>query len=107
MTIKNISILGSTGSIGQSTLAVVEKFPDRFRVAALAAGNNIELLEKPVGPFKPSTVAVVGEKAAEKLRKSCGDLSVRIFAGVEGMIEVAAAPAGGNTGFAIVGAAGA
>jgi 1-deoxy-D-xylulose-5-phosphate reductoisomerase len=104
--LKIISILGSTGSIGQSTLAVVEKFPDRFRVAALAAGNNVELLEKQVRRFKPSTVAVVGEKAAEKLRKSCSDLTVRILSGVEGMIEVAAAPEADITVSAIVGTAG-
>ncbi len=106
MKIKNISILGSTGSIGRSTLAVVEKFPDRFSVAALAAGNNVELLEKQVRRFKPARVAVVGEKAAEKLKKSCSDLPVRIFSGVEGMIEVAAAPEADITVSAIVGTAG-
>ncbi len=103
---KNISLLGSTGSIGRSTLAVVEKFPDRFTVAALAAGNNVELLEKQVRLFKPARVAVVGEKAAEKLRKSCSDLPVRIFSGVEGMIEVAASPEADITVSAIVGTAG-
>ena len=106
MKIKNISLLGSTGSIGRSTLSVVEKFPDRFGVAALAAGNNIELLEKQVRRFKPARVAVVGEKAAEKLKKSCSDLHVRIFSGVEGMIEVAAAPEADITVCAIVGTAG-
>ena len=55
--LKKISILGSTGSIGQSTLSVVEKFPERFTVVALAAGNNVELLEKQVRQFRPSIVS--------------------------------------------------
>ena len=54
---KNISLLGSTGSIGQSTLSVVERFPDRFSVIALAAGNNSELLEKQIRKFKPKIAA--------------------------------------------------
>ncbi len=65
---KNISILGSTGSIGQSTLSVVEKFPDRFKVVALAAGNNVELLEKQVRQFRPSMVSVVSEPSAAELK---------------------------------------
>ena len=103
---KTLSILGSTGSIGQSTLSVVEQFPDRFRVLALAAGNNSELLEKQIRRFKPSVVAISGEKAAEELRKRCIDLSVRIFSGIEGMIQVAAADGVDITVSAIVGTAG-
>ncbi len=103
---KNISILGSTGSIGQSTLAVAEKFPDRFKVVALAAGNNAELLEKQIRRFKPALASLSGEKAAENLKKRCGDLPVRIFTGVEGMIQVAAAEQADITVSAIVGTAG-
>ena len=103
---KKISILGSTGSIGQSTLSVIEKFPERFTVVALAAGNNIELFEKQVRQFRPSIVSVVSERSAADLKRRCGDLSVRIFSGVEGMIQVAAAEDADITVSAIVGTAG-
>jgi 1-deoxy-D-xylulose-5-phosphate reductoisomerase len=104
--LKNISILGSTGSIGQSTLSVVEKFPDRFRVVALAAGNNVDLLERQVRQFRPALVSVVSPSSAEKLKLRCGELNVRIFSGVEGMIQVAAAEEAHITVSAIVGTAG-
>ena len=84
--LKNISILGSTGSIGQSTLSVVEKFPDRFKVVALAAGNNVDILEKQVRQFRPAMASVVSPLAAENLKKRCADVNLRIFSGVEGMI---------------------
>ena len=103
---KRISLLGSTGSIGQSTLSVVEKFPDRFKVVALAAGNNIELLEKQVRRFRPAIVSVVSERSAGDLKKRCSDLKVRIFSGVEGMIQAAAADEADITVSAIVGTAG-
>jgi 1-deoxy-D-xylulose-5-phosphate reductoisomerase len=104
--LKNISILGSTGSIGQSTLSVVEKFPERFTVVALAAGNNVELLEQQVRKFRPSIVSVVSKQSAGDLKKRCSDISVRILSGVEGMIQVAAAEAADITVSAIVGTAG-
>jgi 1-deoxy-D-xylulose-5-phosphate reductoisomerase len=105
--LKKISILGSTGSIGQSTLSVVEKFPDRFRVVGLAAGNNVDILEKQVRRFSPAMVSVVSPLAAESLKKRCADVkNVRIFSGVEGMIQVAAAEEAQITVSAIVGTAG-
>ena len=103
---KNISILGSTGSIGQSTLSVVERFPDRFKVVALAAGNNVEVLEKQIRRFRPAMVSVATPSAAEKLKQRCADVNVRIFSGVEGMIQVAAAEESQITVSAIVGTAG-
>ena len=103
---KNISILGSTGSIGQSTLSVVEKYPDRFQVVALAAGNNVDLLEKQVRRFKPAVVAVTAEKSAEILKKRCADMKVRILFGIEGMIQAAVAEEADTTVSAIVGTAG-
>jgi 1-deoxy-D-xylulose-5-phosphate reductoisomerase len=104
--LKKISILGSTGSIGQSTLSVIEKFPEHFTVAALAAGSNVELFEKQVRQFKPSIVSVASERSAEDLKKRCSDLNVRVFSGVEGMIQVAAAEEADITVSAIVGTAG-
>ncbi len=104
--IKRISILGSTGSIGTSTLAVVERFPDRFSVVALAGGNNSALLESQIRKFKPAIAAIAGEPAAVELRKRCKDLPVRILSGVEGMIQVAAAEDADITVSSIVGTAG-
>ncbi|HAR45863.1 MAG: 1-deoxy-D-xylulose-5-phosphate reductoisomerase [Nitrospirae bacterium GWC2_57_13] len=106
MKAKTISILGSTGSIGQSTLSVVERFPDRFKVAALAAGNNLDILEQQIRRFRPSLAAIAGEGPARELRKRCSGIPVRILSGVEGMIEVAAAPEADMTVSAIVGTAG-
>ena len=103
---KNISILGSTGSIGQSTLSVVARFPDRFKVVALAAGNNVDILEKQVRQFRPAMASVVSPLAAENLRKRCADVNLRIFSGVEGMIEVASTEEAQITVSAIVGTAG-
>ena len=103
---KRISILGSTGSIGRSTLSVVEQFPGRFRVVALAAGNNIDLLEEQVRRFSPAVVSVSGEAQAGLLKKRLGDVNVRIFSGLEGMIRVAAADDADITVSAIVGTAG-
>ncbi len=104
--VKRISILGSTGSIGQSTLSVVEKFPDRFKVVALAAGNNIDLLEQQARRFRPAMVSVVSPAAAEKLRGRLTDIGVRVHSGVEGLIETAAAEDAQTTVSAIVGTAG-
>jgi 1-deoxy-D-xylulose-5-phosphate reductoisomerase len=104
--VKNISILGSTGSIGQSTLSVVEQFPDRFRAVALAAGNNIDSLEQQIRRFKPAVVSVLGDTAAETLKKRLTGLDVRVCSGIEGMIEVAVAEEADITVSAIVGTAG-
>jgi 1-deoxy-D-xylulose-5-phosphate reductoisomerase len=103
---KRIAILGSTGSIGTSTLAVAEQFPERFQVVALAGGNNVGLLESQIRKFAPGIAAIAGERAAEDLRKRCASLPVRIFSGVEGMIQVAAAEQADITVSSIVGTAG-
>ena len=84
---KSVAILGSTGSVGQSGLEVLEKFPDRFRVGCLAVRKNIDLLQKQIERFKPSSVAVVDECAASVLRKLTNG-SVRVYAGNEGLLEL-------------------
>lgn len=87
---KNISVLGSTGSIGRSALEVVEAFPERFRVVALAAGRSVERLAGQVLRYRPKLVSVSGEAEASKLRHLLGRASgVRIVTGSEGLIEVA------------------
>ncbi len=88
---KNIAILGSTGSIGTQTLEVVREQAD-LNVRALAAGRNIELLEAQIREFGPELAAVWDEKDAVKLRQKVRDLPVRVTAGMEGLIEAAVMP---------------
>ena len=64
---KKIAILGSTGSIGRSTLQVIESYPDRFSLVALAAGNNIEAAFEQARHWQPRVLSVAREAEAEKL----------------------------------------
>lgn len=66
---KRLTILGSTGSIGSSTLDIVTSRRDRFKIAVLTAGNNIDLLEKQIKSFSPDVVAFSDEAAAAELRR--------------------------------------
>lgn len=84
---KNISILGSTGSIGTQTLDVVRKNND-LRVVALAAGRNIRLLEQQVREFQPELVCVADESLVSDLKAMLKDIDVNITCGMEGLIEV-------------------
>lgn len=86
---KKISILGSTGSIGTQTLEVVRSYSDDLQVTALAAGNNIELLEQQIREFGPKLVAVWKEENAVKLRRAVADLDVTVVSGMDGLLEVA------------------
>lgn len=88
---KKISILGSTGSIGTQTLEVVEYNKD-IQVTALAAGSNIELLEKQIRKFHPSLVCVWDEKKALELKENIRDLNVKVVSGMDGLIEAATEP---------------
>lgn len=85
---KNISILGATGSIGTQTLDIVRANND-LNVVALAAGSNIVKLEEQIREFQPEVVCVYNEEAAGKLKVSVSDLDVRIVAGMDGLIEAA------------------
>ncbi|MDE6388610.1 MAG: 1-deoxy-D-xylulose-5-phosphate reductoisomerase [Lachnospiraceae bacterium] len=85
---KKIAILGSTGSIGTQTLEIVRKEPD-LQVTAMAAGANVELMEKQVREFRPALAAMWTEEAARDLRTRLGDLPVKIMYGMEGLLEVA------------------
>ena len=84
---KNIAILGSTGSIGRSTLEVVSRFPDRFRVTYLTAHRNIDLLQQQIEQFAPRGVVVLEECNSSMLRKRVNG-STEILAGEEGLCEV-------------------
>ena len=65
---KRIAILGSTGSIGRSTLSVVESYPDRFEVVALAAGANLESAYEQAIRWKPRVISMASEQDASKLK---------------------------------------
>lgn len=101
---KRLSILGSTGSIGVSTLDVVERFPDRFEISGLAAGQNSFLLEEQIKKFHPRVVSLSDESAAENLRKKVS--GVEIFTGLEGLIKVSTIPDIDMVVSALVGAIG-
>lgn len=88
---KNIAILGSTGSIGTQTLDIVRSQGD-IRVSAIAAGSNIELLEAQMREFLPKLVCVWEESKAQQLRTNTADLPCRIVSGMEGLIEVSVFP---------------
>ncbi|HMN02154.1 MAG TPA: 1-deoxy-D-xylulose-5-phosphate reductoisomerase [Geobacter anodireducens] len=103
---KNITILGSTGSIGVSTLEVVSAHPDRFRVVALTAGNNLEMLKRQIETFRPQMVSVLSEKLAVELDRSLSGCKPEIHHGVEGLIAAATAGDAHMVVAAIVGAAG-
>jgi 1-deoxy-D-xylulose-5-phosphate reductoisomerase len=103
---KKLSILGSTGSIGVSTLEIVAAHPDRFRIIALSAGNNLELLRMQIEEFSPQLVAVISEESAKKLRAMLPGKKPEILHGVAGMIAVATAAEAEMVVAAIVGAAG-
>lgn len=88
--LKNISVLGSTGSIGTQTLDVVRKNND-FKVVALSAGNNVELLEQQVREFRPSFVSMADDKALARLRARLSDVTgIEYGTGMDGLIHAAA-----------------
>ncbi|MGA1796645.1 MAG: 1-deoxy-D-xylulose-5-phosphate reductoisomerase, partial [bacterium] len=86
---KRLSVLGSTGSIGTSTLDVVRRFTDRFRITALAAGRNVDRLAEQVREFQPSLVSVPGDEERDSLLNEIGTTGVRVVTGQEGLKEAA------------------
>ena len=107
MQIKRLSILGSTGSIGRNTLAVVARFPERFAVEALAAKSNLPLLCEQIALFKPELAVVHNQHLAGELRKMLPDgCRTRVLCGAEGYCEAASLPSVDMVVTAVVGAAG-
>ena len=88
---KKIAILGSTGSIGTQTLEIVRNNGD-LEVTALAAGNNIDLLEQQIREFRPKLAAVWKEERAAELKSRVRDLEIEIVSGMDGLLSVAAVP---------------
>ncbi len=104
---KRLSILGSTGSIGRNVLSVVEQFPERFSVAALAAGQNVELLAEQTRRFTPDVVVVMDEDLAGQLKDMVmRSTAVEILHGLEGYRTAAAWTSADLVVSAMVGSAG-
>jgi 1-deoxy-D-xylulose-5-phosphate reductoisomerase len=103
---KNLTILGSTGSIGVSTLEIVSAHPDRFRVVAMTAGKNLELFVQQVRQFKPRIAVVASTADIPRMKELCCGLDVTVMGGIEGLIAAATADETEMVVAAIVGAAG-
>ena len=99
---RQISVLGSTGSIGTQTLQVVRNNKD-IHVAALAAGSNVDLIEQQIREFRPELAVLWEEKKAEELKLRVADLDVKVSWGMEGLMEAASIPAAETVVTAVVG----
>jgi 1-deoxy-D-xylulose-5-phosphate reductoisomerase len=89
--VKALSLLGSTGSIGTQTLEIVAQYPDQFRIVGMAAGRNIKLFSEQIRQFKPQIVALQDERLLDDLKASIADVTPQpiILAGQAGIVEVA------------------
>lgn len=103
---KQIAILGSTGSIGVSTLEIVAAHPDKFRVLALSGAKNLELLAHQIRAFRPKLAAVADTADIPRLKELLGSTEVELLGGTEGLCTVASYPGVQMVVAAIVGAAG-
>ena len=99
---KKITVLGSTGSIGTQTLEIVRDNPD-LQIAALAAGQNVDLMEKQVREFSPRIAGMWSEAAAKDLRERIADLPVKVVCGMDGLLEIASMPESDVVVTAVVG----
>jgi 1-deoxy-D-xylulose-5-phosphate reductoisomerase len=107
--LKRLTILGSTGSIGQSTLSIVEQFPARFAVAALAAGRNLDAAFDQTMRWRPEVVSMATEELADQLSarlKAAGVTEVQVTNGTDGTVACATLPSADFVVSAIVGVAG-
>jgi len=102
---RNVVLLGSTGSIGTSTLKVAEDLPDRIRLLALGAGNNTELLLEQTRKHRPQAVSITDPGKTRELRGFVGT-TTEVFSGTEGLVKLATLPAADIVLIAIVGTAG-
>jgi len=103
---KKIAVLGSTGSIGTMTLDVVRRNPGKFRVAALAAGRNIDLLNQQVREFRPGLVSVMSDQLRRQLLGSFSGRGTEFLSGDEGLLRVATAEEADVVVAAVTGSAG-
>src|ERR1019366_793138 len=108
-TLKRLAILGSTGSIGQSTLSIVEQFPERFQVAALAAGHNLDEIFAQAVRWRPRVISVATEQLAGELAtrlSNSGTTGIQVVHGTEGTVACATLPDADFVVSAIVGVSG-
>lgn len=106
MPVKNIALLGSTGSIGINTLDVVADHPTRFKIVALSAGRNGALLVEQARRFKPEVVAIQDARQVAAVASALEGQNIQVLGGDEGIAQVGAWPSATQTVSAIVGAAG-
>jgi 1-deoxy-D-xylulose-5-phosphate reductoisomerase len=102
---RNVVLLGSTGSIGTSTIKVAEDLPDRIRLLGLAAGNNVGLLLDQTRKHRPAAVSITDPAKAMELRDTLGT-TTEVFSGAEGLLKLATLPGADTVLIAIVGTAG-
>src|SRR5579862_1993513 len=102
---KNVVLLGSTGSIGTNTVKVAEDLPDRIRLVGLAAGNNATLLLEQTRKHRPEAIAISDPAKAVELGNALG-VSTKVYAGTEGLLKLATLPSADIVLIAIVGTAG-
>src|SRR5271168_3891704 len=101
---RNVVLLGSTGSIGTSTVMVAQDLPDQIRLLGLAAGNNAELLLKQTLRHRPESISIGDPAKARELQAALG--GTKVFSGEEGLIKLATLPGADIVLIAIVGTAG-
>ena len=100
---KNLIILGSTGSIGTQALEIVDAYPDKLSVTALAAGSNGAKLEEQIRKYHPAYAVLYDEKAAEDLKVRVKDLPVKVLGGMDGLMQAASLKEGDVVLTAVVG----
>ena len=101
---KNLSILGSTGSIGTQSLEPARKCG--YSVSALSAYSNVDLIEEQIREFKPQMAALVDENAAKELKNRVSDLDVKVLSGIDGVCECARIESADTVINSVVGMAG-
>ena len=100
---KNIVLLGSTGSIGTQTLDVVRSYKEDLHVVALAAGSSVEKMEQQIREFAPSYAVMWSEEAAKDLKQRVSDLQVQVLTGMDGLLAISVLPEADVVLTAIVG----
>jgi 1-deoxy-D-xylulose-5-phosphate reductoisomerase len=102
---KNVVLLGSTGSIGTSTIKVAEDLPDRIRLVGLGAGNNVDLLLEQTTKHRPEAISIIDPAKAEELRNKLG-ADANVSSGPDGLVKLATLPGADIVLIAIVGTTG-
>ena len=85
---KRISILGSTGSIGVNALSVINKLKNKFKIVALSAYKNGELLVEQANKYKPEVVSIIDLNAAEFVKKELSNSKTKVLVGRDGLLEI-------------------